>query len=128
MRVLLDTHALLWWWAGNPRFSHAARDLLSDPEVEVYVSAATAWEIATKVRIGKLPEARKLIGHFEEAIAEHDFLHLPVSLKHGLHAGLLQGNHRDPFDRIIATQALIDDLQVVTADAAIKTLGARTMW
>lgn len=62
MRLLLDTHALLWWWQGNPRLSRAARRLLADPEVEVHVSAAPAWEVATKVRTGKLPEAEVLVG------------------------------------------------------------------
>jgi len=128
VKVLLDTHALLWWWHGNPRLSQAARNILADPANEVYVSAATAWEVATKVRIGKLAEARILASRLGDVIVEQGFLHLPISVEHGLRAGLLTSRHRDPFDRIIAAQAIINDLEVISTDPSISELGARTLW
>jgi len=128
MRVLLDTHTLVWWWQGNPRLSNATRELISDPSVDVYISAVSAFEIATKVRIRKLPEARKLVLRFNEAMAEQGFLHLPISARHALRAGFLDGTHRDPFDRLLAAQSIIEDMPVLTADTAIRELGAETFW
>lgn len=128
MRVLLDTHTLVWWWQGNRRLSRATRELISDPNIDVYISAVSAFEIATKVRSGKMPSAKKLALRFNEAIAEQGFLHLPVSARHALRAGLLDGIHRDPFDRILAAQSIIEDIPVLTADAAIRELGAETFW
>lgn len=128
MSVLLDTHALLWWWQGNRRLSRAARELIADATIDVYVSAITAFEIATKVRIGRLHKARKLAIRFDEAVAEQGFSYLPVTPRHALRAGFLDGAHRDPFDRILAAQSLIEGLPILTADAAISELGAETFW
>jgi PIN domain nuclease of toxin-antitoxin system len=94
----------------------------------VLVSAASAWELAIKVRLGKLPEASRLTHRLAESLAEQDFKALPISLEHARLGGLLPGTHRDPFDRLLAAQALVDDLMLVTNDAAIATFGARTLW
>ena len=127
MRLLLDTHALIWWWQGNPRLSERARELIVEG-VSVFVSASTAWELATKVRIGKLLEARPMLTGFDERLADQGFTRLPISVAHGLRAGLLQGVHRDPFDRILVAQAIMEDLDIVTNDRAFQRLGARTVW
>lgn len=128
MRLLLDTHALLWWWLDDPRLSRRASEAIGAEDADVHVSAATAWEIATKVRIGKLPAARRLAERFEVGLAEQGFRQLAITVAHGRRAGSLAGDHRDPFDRILAAQSMIEGLLVVSADARIRRLGARTLW
>jgi PIN domain nuclease of toxin-antitoxin system len=128
MRLLLDTHALLWWWLDDPRLSRRAAEAIGGEDAEVHVSAATAWEIATKVRIGKLPAARRLVEHFEVGLAAEGFRQLPITVAHGRRAGSLAGDHRDPFDRILAAQSMIEGLTVVSADARIGRLGATSIW
>jgi PIN domain nuclease of toxin-antitoxin system len=128
MRILLDTHTLLWWMIGNPRLSQKARAAVGAPSAEVFVSAASAWELAVKVRMGKLHEASGLTHRLAERVAEQDFKVLPISLEHGRLGGLLPGAHRDPFDRVLAAQALLDDLVLVTNDAAFSTYGVKTLW
>jgi len=128
MKLLLDTHALLWWWEGDRRLSLRARDAMSAADAEIYVSAATAWEIATKVRIGKLPAARRLAEQFETGLAEQGFRQLAITVEHGSCAGSLKGDHRDPFDRILAAQSTIEELPVVSADARIGRFGAEMLW
>jgi PIN domain nuclease of toxin-antitoxin system len=128
MRLLLDTHALLWWMVGDPRLSPGARAAVGAASAEVLVSAASAWELAVKVRLGKLPEAGRLTHRLAESLAEQDFRALPINLEHARLGGLLPGPHRDPFDRLLAAQALLDDLVVVTDDAALATFGPRTLW
>lgn len=128
MRLLLDTHALVWWLNESPKLSGPARAAITDPANSVFVSAATAWELATKVRLGRFPEARKLIEEFHELLTAEEFETLEVTTHHGLYAGRIAGDRSDPFDRMIAAQAMTGDLQVVTVDAAIATLGATTVW
>ena len=128
MKLLLDTHALVWWWEGDRRLSLRARDAMSAADAEIYVSAATAWEIATKVRIGKLPAARRLAEQFETGLAEQGFRQLAITVEHGSCAGSLKGDHRDPFDRILAAQSIIEELPVVSADARIGRFGAEMLW
>jgi PIN domain nuclease of toxin-antitoxin system len=128
MRLLLDTHALLWWWQGNPRLSLAAREAIGDPRTEVLVSAVSAWEIATKVRVGKLLEATRLSDRFEEGLKDQGFHPLSITLEHALRAGRLAGAHRDPFDRILAAQSFCEDLPIITNDEKIKNFGVQTIW
>jgi PIN domain nuclease of toxin-antitoxin system len=128
MRLLLDTHAFLWWLADDPRLSRRARAAIGDPSRTVYLSPASAWEIATKHRIGRLPEARELLADFPGILARAGFQELAISTKHAVLAGTLEGAHRDPFDRMLAAQALCENLQVVTADDALGALGARCLW
>ena len=128
MRILLDTHALLWWMIGNPRLSPRAREAVGAPSAEVFVSAASAWELAVKLRLGKLPEAGRLTHRLAESLAEQEFKTLPISLEHGRLGGLLPGAHRDPFDRMLAAQALLEDLVLVTNDPALPTFGVKTLW
>src|SRR5690348_2950772 len=99
MRVLVDTHALLWAVIGDNRLSTKAQDVMASFETEVFVSAASAWEICTKHHLGKLPEAEDLVGNLGSILAQLGFRELAVSLKHAERAGILPGEHRDPFDR-----------------------------
>lgn len=127
MGALLDTHALIWWAEGDRRVTPRVRELLTAPG-EVYVSAATAWEIATKLRIGKLQLSGTLIGDFLAAIDAFGFRPLPISLQHGYAAGQIASAHRDPFDRMLAAQSLAEDLPLVSADPAFAALGVATYW
>lgn len=128
MRLLLDTHALLWWWLGDPHLTERARSAIADQNAEVHVSAATAIEVATKFRVGRLPTAARLVERFEVEVAEQGFRQLPISVTHAKRAGLLVGDHCDPFDRILAAQSLIEGLTVVTADVRIEEFGASVIW
>ena len=128
MGALLDTHALIWWVEGDERISDKLRRRLGAPDEDVFVSAATAWEIATKARIGKLDAPKGLLRDFVLAIESLGFLPLPISLRHGADAGLIQSAHRDPFDRIMATQARLERLDLVSCDPAFEALGVKTLW
>ena len=128
MAFLLDTHALIWWWASDPRLSISARQMVADPDTTVYVSAASAWEIATKVRSGRLPEMETRIEQFNEGVREYGFIHLNVHHEHGVLAGSMPGDHRDPFDRLLAAQALIGGFTMITRDTAFAVFGCRVVW
>ncbi len=128
MRLLLDTHALLWWFAGDSRLSPCSRDAIGNSDNEVLVSAASAWEIATKHRLGKLPEAGALVVDLQGAIASQEFGELPVSVAEAIRAGALPGPLRDPFDRMLIAQALTRDLVLVSNEAVFDRYGARRLW
>jgi PIN domain nuclease of toxin-antitoxin system len=127
MGALLDTHALIWWVEGDERVTPRLRRLLAQPGEAVFVSAATAWEIATKARIGKLKTPKALLQDFVEAIEMLGFRSLPITLRHGYAAGQLPA-HRDPFDRMLAAQARAEGLALVSADPAFAALGVATLW
>ena len=114
MRLLLDTHALIWWPAGEEALSAGDCDAIADEDNEVAVSAASAMEIATKFGIGKLPGAAVLACDFEAIIAGHDFCELPVSVRHAGLAGGMNIAHKDPFDRMLIAQAQAEDMAHVT--------------
>jgi PIN domain nuclease of toxin-antitoxin system len=128
MRLLLDTHALLWWWTDDPQLSTTARALLADEGNEVLVSAASAWEIATKHRLGRLPEAGEAILRFNELLSADGFVHLPITCLHSLKAGAYAVEHRDPFDRVLAAQADLESAQLVTRDPAFSLFATRVIW
>jgi PIN domain nuclease of toxin-antitoxin system len=128
LKLLLDTHALLWWWKDDSRLSKRAVKAISDEGNIVLVSAASAWEIATKLRIGKLPGAERAVREFNELIVIDGFTHLAVSYQHALKAGGFTGEHRDPFDRVIAAQSIIEGATLVTMDAAMKQFRAKCLW
>jgi PIN domain nuclease of toxin-antitoxin system len=128
MGALLDTHALIWWVEGDDRISDKLRRRLGDPREDVFVSAASAWEIAAKARIGKRATPQGLLRDFLLAIESLGFLSLPISLRHGADAGLMQSAHRDPFDRILATQARLERLDLVSCDPAFAAMGMKTVW
>lgn len=115
MNLLLDTHVLLWWLEDNPTLSRAPRAALSDGNNAVFVSAASAWEIAIKKTLGKLVAPDNL----EAALQANAFQELPIGIVHALAAGALPGHHSDPFDRMLVAQALHENLTLVTRDKNI---------
>ena len=128
MRLLLDTSAVLWWFAADAMLSITARNLLSRADTIVLVSAASAWEICTKVRIGKLPTAHELCENFSGFLDQHQFEPLAVTVEHGRLAGRMPGAHKDPFDRMLAAQALIEGVPLVTNDPAFAGFGVTMVW
>lgn len=128
MRVLLDTHAFLWWLFDDSRLSPTARDIVGVATNEVFVSAASAWEIATKVRIGRLPAAAEMARDIPGWIARANFLELAIQVRHAQHAGSWPQDHRDPFDRMLAAQSLLEGLPLVTADPLMKTFDIPIVW
>lgn len=128
MRLLLDSHALLWWLIDDPRLSSQASRVLRQGENDVFVSAASAWEICTKHRIGKLPEAASIVGSFDDVLAAHRFQPLSVSMPHAQLAGNLEGVHKDPFDRMLIAQALLENLTLVSNEARFDVFGVSRVW
>ncbi len=126
--LLLDTHALLWWLAEPDRLSPTAHQAIADPRNRVHVSAASGWEIATKVRLGKLPAASELLDDLAQLLAAQGFEKLPITLRHGLHAGHYPMAHRDPFDRLLAAQAELGGLTLVSLDPALQSFPCNLLW
>jgi PIN domain nuclease of toxin-antitoxin system len=128
MQLLLDTHAFLWWLAGDLSLSTKARKAIGDEENTVFVSAASVWEIATKHRSGKLPGVGAVAADLAGAIVSQNFVALPISVRHGQAAGALPGPHRDPFDRMLIAQALLEMLTLVTNEEAFDFYGVTRLW
>jgi PIN domain nuclease of toxin-antitoxin system len=130
VRLVLDTHALIWTAEHDDthRLGARARDAIDDRANELLVSAASAWEIATKHRRGRLPAGERLVRHWSDILRGLAARDLPVTWEHGLMAGGFDADHRDPFDRIIAAQAIIEGAQLVTADPAMHVFGADILW
>ena len=108
VRLLLDTHALLWWWTDAPNLSSASRQAIADASNQVLVSAANAWEVATKHRLGTMPHATQALERFNELVTLDSVEHLPISYLHSLKAGGYSNHHRDSFDHILAAQANLE--------------------
>ena len=128
MRLLLDTHTLLWWWTNSPEMSTRVRELIQDETNEVLVSAASAWEIATKHRLGKLEIGREAVARFNELVDLDGFIHLPVNYLHALHAGSMDGEHRDPFDRMLAAQSLLEGIPLLSRDRVFESMKVPIIW
>ncbi len=128
MRALLDTHTLLWWLDGDRRLSLQARRYIQKEDNAVLVSAASAWEIATKVRLGKLPGAVEVAANLPAILTEQGFESLAISVAHALRAGSLPGPHRDPFDRMLIAQAQAEDLPLVSNEQVFDSYGLRRIW
>jgi PIN domain nuclease of toxin-antitoxin system len=125
---LLDSHALLWWWFDPDRLSTAVRELLTNPAMPVLVSAATVWELSLKHHQGKLPELSGAIADLPGLLQADGFEALPISLAHGLRAGAYSQPHRDPFDRLLAAQAELDRLVLLSADPQLSTFPCQILW
>lgn len=128
VKLLLDTHALLWWLEDNPLLAKSAHAAIDAAAGDVWVSAASAWEIATKDRLGKLPLAPHLRRDFIGYVDRTGFGKLTVTFEHALRAGALPAAHRDPFDRLIAAQAEIEGMTIVTLDTALRAFDVPTLW
>ena len=128
MRALLDTHAFLWWIADSKRLSSIAHRAIEDETNNIVVSAASAWEIATKFRLGRLPEGEAVAGDVAGSVASQGFGELTISVADAERAGRLPGLHRDPFDRMLIAQALARDLVIVSIDTAFDRYGVNRLW
>lgn len=124
MRLLLDTHVLLWWRDDSPRLSPRAQGEIADPTNEIHVSTATLWEIIIKRGLGKL----SFLDDLEDVVREESFGLMPISFQHLRRLETLPGLHRDPFDRILVAQALTEGMPLVTNDRALLAYGAPTLW
>jgi PIN domain nuclease of toxin-antitoxin system len=128
IRLLLDTHTLLWWLFDDPKLSAAVRSAIASPGNEIVVSAASAWEIATKQRLGRLPEAGDVAARLPHYLRRARFAVLNISLEHAMAAGALPGPHKDPFDRILVAQARLEDLAVATIDRVFRDYDVAVIW
>ena len=128
MRLLLDTHTLLWWLDGDRRLSRRARAAIGDDGNTVFVSAASAWELATKARLGKLPGAVDVATDVAGCLTRQGFLELPITVLHAQRAGSLRIDHRDPFDRMLIAQAQMEDLPIVTNEGLFDGFGIERVW
>jgi len=128
MEVLLDTHVFLWWIEDNPRLSPLAREVIGDANNDVFLSAASGWEIAIKARLGrlKLPDSPERF--VAEQLAINAFSSLPIRLSHALHVYALPPIHRDPFDRILVAQSRLEDMPILTADPQIARYSVEVLW
>ena len=121
MSYLIDTHILLWWVFDDPKLDKNCRDIIRNPDNTIIVSSVSAWEIATKYRIGKLPEAKQIVEQYSNILHQAKFIEMAIATNHALRAGSLPIDHRDPFDRMIMAQAEIENLPVISYDAAFRT-------
>ena len=128
MKLLFDTHALIWWADNDKRLSLKARQTLSSRSTTLYVSAASAYEMAYKHGIGKAPRVEELIRDLDEIMRREGFVALPITLEHGRRAGELPDKHGDPFDRILAAQAMVENMLIVSNDEKLSALGAKRVW
>jgi PIN domain nuclease of toxin-antitoxin system len=128
MRFLLDTHTLLWAFTASSSLSTRARRLLEDGSNEILVSAVSAWEIATKVRLGKLPTGEELISEFSFYLKQLGVEALPISMEHALRAGRLPGEHRDPFDRMLIAQSQAEDIPILSNDRIFDEYHVQRIW
>ena len=128
MRLLLDTSALFWWLSEESLLSPPALGAIRSKDNVCYVSVGTAWEMAIKVGIGKWPEVGTLLENFEGVMDSQAMRLLPITVAHARDAGLMASFHRDPFDRLLAAQAIREALTIVSPDTAFRALGASCLW
>jgi PIN domain nuclease of toxin-antitoxin system len=127
VRVLLDTHALVWWFGEPARLSKRAASILTNTSNEILVSAATAWELAIKVKLGKV-DALPLLADLPVQLAQEGFEQLPVTISQATRAGLLPLHHRDPFDRLLVAQSLELDVAILSADRSLDRYDIHRLW
>ena len=125
---LLDTHAALWWWTDSPKLGPSVRALIDGDDNRIYLSAASIWEIAVKAHAGRLPEIPRFRDEYPGLMEANRFELIAMTDRHVLKAAYLEGTHRDPFDRVIAGQALCEDLIVLTRDPEISGFGCKVLW
>jgi PIN domain nuclease of toxin-antitoxin system len=128
VKLLLDTHAFLWWLAGDDALSATASKAIADEANTVFVSAASTWEITIKYRLGKLPGVAAIVADLDAAISDQGFSGLAVSVRHGQAAGALPGPLRDPIDRMLIAQAMLDQLILVSNERPFDFYGVARLW
>jgi PIN domain nuclease of toxin-antitoxin system len=128
MRLLLDTHTLIWWLTADSSLPASARRLIASRNHDILVSAVSAWEISTKVRLGRLDTAADLARDFSAYLAQERFESLSISIEHGIRAGSLPGSHKDPFDRMLVAQAQMENLAIVSNDVELDGYGVSRVW
>ena len=128
LKLLLDTHALIWWLEGSEALSPRARDAISDEANSIAVSAASAMEVATKFRLGKLPGAALLAQDFEAIVAAQGFTELAISVHHARLAGEMNIAHKDPFDRFLIAQAQAESMALVSNEALFDSFAIQRLW
>jgi len=129
LRLLLDTHTLLWWTTGDSSLPDRAQRRIAQSKEPVIISAVSAWEIAIKVNLGRLPEgATALLQDFEESLKQDGFQSMSITPDHGIRAGLLPGPHKDPFDRMLIAQAHAENLAIVSSDSVFDRYGVTRIW
>jgi len=127
-RFLLDTHVLLWWFFGDRRLSEKAAETIKDPDHVILVSSASAWEISTKFRLGKLPQAGAVVRNFPALLRQARLEVLTISVDQALEAGGLPGPHRDPFDRMLIAQARLEGIPLISSDPVFKSYSVSIVW
>lgn len=128
MTLLLDTNVFVWWLRGEPRIGPRLRERIEQNRGETYVSAISAYEMSQKFRLGKWPEVAPFMEGFEELAVAANLSILNVTPRHALRAGLLPGEHRDPFDRMLVAQAMVEGLRIVSSDRGLRALGVEPVW
>lgn len=123
MRLLLDTHVLLWWLVDDRKLGKTAREIIANPNNDVHVSTASVWEAAIKAALGRLEVE---LDDLEEAIVRNGFRPLPIGFRHAVTAGRLPSVHRDPFDRMLVAQASVEELRIVSHDQVFERYGLST--
>lgn len=128
MKALLDTHAFLWWITDDSRLSQAAREFIANPENELFLSAASGWEMAIKTGLGRLEVAEPLTEFIPRALSDNSIQSLPIQMIHTLSVGKLPPLHRDPFDRLLIAQAQVEDIPILTIDEQIVRYAVEVIW
>ena len=128
MKLLLDTHAVVWWWVDDRRLPSGARAAIAAAGNTIHVSAVSAWEMATKNRIGKWPEVERIIAEFPALLRRSRFVPLAISIDHARQAGSLAGAHRDPFDRMLIAQSREEKATLISGDTVFAAYGVETIW
>lgn len=128
MDLILDTHALVWLLLGHEEFGNQQRSKIENPENRIFLSAVSGFEIANKHRTGRFPDAPPILELMDQRFANFDWIHLPVELQHARLAGTIASPHKDPFDRLLAAQSMIENIPVMTVDRRLAELGARVVW
>jgi PIN domain nuclease of toxin-antitoxin system len=128
VKLLLDTHAYIWLATDDRRLSLKARKVITSNASRLFLSAASAYELVYKHRAGQLPSVGPLVLRLDDDLAERDITPLPIAFEHGRRAGDLPTDHRDPFDRLLAAQAIVEDMAIVSNDEKLSALGAKRVW
>jgi PIN domain nuclease of toxin-antitoxin system len=128
MKLLFDTHALIWFAEDSPQFTAAALKAIREEGAEVFCSAANIWEIAIKAAIGKLQLVADLQTEFRSKLAQNNIVFLPIQYEHAARVAVLPFHHRDPFDRLLVAQTLIEDMSLISHDKVLDAYGIRRIW